>query len=422
MCKQDKTKEELLNDLRQSEFEIQELTKSINNQKKIVDELHLEHNLYADLANALPLGIYRLRVFHNVSLIKDKWLDSTDAPYSVEFANNRFFEILQLNRFDYEKNPCTLHDLIFEDDKAEFAKINVESNLHTTPFIWEGRFLINNKITWIDFKSIPRVMENNDIIWTGTIDDITERKQSEQEIKLKNIELQKINADKDYFMSILAHDLKSPFNSILGFLDLLITNLNEYDIDEIKKQLTFVNNSALCVFNLLEDILLWALSKSGKLPFEPKIIDFKLIFDGVSEILKPNADYKNITITVVEIEKITVFADNNMLNTILRNLISNAIKFTNNGGNITISAQQNNSHVTISISDNGIGIAPEIISKLFDITQIYSTKGTAQEKGTGLGILLCKEFVEKHGGKIWVTSELGIGSEFKFTLPIQPSL
>lgn len=395
----------------------QKLKKAKNSQKKIIEALHLEHDLYADLANALPSGIYRLRVFHNVSLIEDKWLSSKNAPYAVEFANNRFFEILHLDRFAYQKNPSILHDLIFEADKAEFARINVESNLHTIPFTWEGRFLINNEVIWIHFKSIPRVMENNDIIWTGTLDDITERKQNEEELILKNTELQKLNADKDFFMSILAHDLKGPFNSILGFLNLLINNLHKYDINEIERLITYVNNSALCTFNLLEDILLWALSQSGKLPFEPREFNFKLNCDEVIQILQLNADNKNITITNVKSEKINVFADSNMLNTILRNLISNAIKFTNDGGSINIYAEQNNSSVTISVSDNGIGIAPKIVSNLFDITQVYSTKGTADEKGTGLGILLCKEFVEKHGGKIWVESKLGKGSEFKFTLP-----
>lgn len=422
MSNQDKTKEQLLNDLRQSEYEIRELKKVENNQKKIFEALRLERELYADLANALPSGMYRLRVFKDVSLIEDKWLSSTDAPYAVEFANDRFFEILHLDRLAYEKNPGIIHDLIFEADKAEFARLNVESNLHTTPFSWEGRFLVNNNVIWIHFKSIPRVMDNGDIIWTGTLDDITERKQIEEEIKFKNDELQKINADKDIFMSIIAHDLIGLFNHMLGYLDLLAISLREYEIDKMEKQLNVVNNSALSAYYLLEDILIWARAQSGKLPFEPKEINFKISCDKVVEILKPIANNKNITINDVETEKINVFADINMLNTILRNLISNAIKFTNNGGNINIYVQQNTSGVTISVSDNGIGIAPEILSKLFDNTSLHSSKGTANEKGTGFGLLLCKEFVEKHGGTIWVQSELGKGSEFKFTLPLNTEL
>jgi signal transduction histidine kinase len=418
MSNRNKSKEQLLNELRQSEQKIRELKRFENNQKNIFETLHLERELYADLANSLPSGIYRLRVFKDVSLIEDKWLSSEDAPYSVEFANDRFFEILNIDRLDYEKNPSIIHNLIFDADKAEFARANVESNLHTTPFLWEGRFLVNENVIWIHFKSVPRAMDNGDIIWTGTLDDITQRKQIEEEIKLKNTELLKLNADKDIFMSILAHDLLTPFNSILGYIDLLVKNLRKYEIDKIERQLTIIKNSALKAFYLLEDILVWARSQSGKLPFEPRAFFFSISCDNVVEILKPSANNKNITINIVETEKLIVFADINMLNTILRNLISNAIKFTNNGGNINIHAQKDNSFVTISVSDNGIGIAPEFVSKLFDIKHKHSSKGTANEKGTGLGLLLCKEFVEKHGGKIWVESELGKGSVFAFTLPL----
>jgi signal transduction histidine kinase len=418
MSKQDKTKKQLIDDLRQSEIEIRELKKAENNQNKIIEALNLKRNLYADLANALPSGIYRLRVFHGLSFIQDKWLSSSEIPYEVEFANDRFFEILHLDRLDFEKNPGILHDFIFDDDKAEFARLNVEANLQITPFLWEGRLLVNDKVIWINFKSIPRVLENRDIVWTGTLDDITVRKQIEEDIKSKNAELQKLIADKDYFMSILAHDLKTPFNTILGFLDLLVTNLHTYDINEIERQIAFVNKSAILAYHLLDDILLWAMSQSGKLPFQPKEFNFKNSCDKVVEMLKPNADNKSITIKNIVSEKIIVFADINMLNTILRNIISNAIKFTGGGGFIHINAEQNNSEVTISVSDNGTGISPEILSTLFDITKMHSSKGTANEKGTGLGLLLCKAFVEKHGGRIWVESELDKGSVFKFTLPI----
>jgi signal transduction histidine kinase len=417
MYHQDKSKEQLINDLRQYELDIQALKNIGNDQKKILETLQLERELYADLANALPCGIYRLRVFHDVSLIEDRWLNTNDAPYVVEFANDRFFEILHLDRLTYLNNPAIIHTLIYNDDKASFARVNVESNLHTTPFSWEGRFLVNNNIIWIHFKSIPRVLANGDILWTGTLDDITKRKQTEEYIKLKNAELQKLNADKDIFMSILAHDLLNPFNAILGYLDLLLCNFHQYDLSKIESQLTVVNDAALSAFYLLEDLLMWARSQSGKIPFSPREFNINTSCQNVLDILKPYANNKNITINAINTENTLVFADINMLNTILRNLISNAIKFTNNGGLIIVYAQQNNSDITVTVSDNGVGIPNDVKAQLFDITKTHSSKGTANEKGTGLGILLCKEFVEKHGGKIWVESEVGKGSEFKFTLP-----
>jgi signal transduction histidine kinase len=164
--------------------------------------------------------------------------------------------------------------------------------------------------------------------------------------------------------------------------------------------------------------LQWARTQQGKIPFKPQKLSFKDICVNILEILNPIAYAKNITINLSSSDEIDVFADIDMLKTILRNLVSNAIKFTNKNGEININAQENYENVTISVSDNGIGIKPDNLSKLFDISQVLTTTGTAKETGTGLGLLLCKEFVEKHGGKIWVVSEVGRGSNFKFTLPI----
>jgi len=238
------------------------------------------------------------------------------------------------------------------------------------------------------------------------------------EIKQYEKQLIQLNADKDRFITILAHDLKNSFNSILGFLSLLATNIRIYDIDKIEKQILIINKSAKNTYDLLEDILLWVRANSGKIPFEPQNQDFSCIFNYVTENLKQTANNKSIKINQFALEGIKIFADTNMLNTILRNLISNAIKFTNSGGTIDIYAITNHSKVTITISDNGIGINRDKLAKLFDISQVYTTKGTADESGTGLGLLLCKDFVEKHGCKIWVESEVGKGSDFKFTMPL----
>lgn len=379
---------------------------------------NMEYGLYQDLASALPSGVYRLRVYQELSLFEDKWLSSEDSPSYIEFANDRFYEILHLDRSSFINNPGIISRFIYEEDKAQFAKINVESNKYKTPFEWEGRFLIDTNLIWIQFKSVPRVLENGDIIWTGTLNDITQRKQIEEDIKHKNAELQRLSDDKDILMSILAHDLITPFNSMLGFLDLLSENLREYDVHTLENYISIVNNSAKGAFNLLNDILLWTRSQSGAIPFEPKIFNLKSSIEEVTEFLKPNANTKNITINIDESDKTVVFADVDMLNTILRNLISNAIKFTDLGGIVNISSERTESDILVTISDNGIGIAPNILPRLFDTTKLYSTRGTANEKGTGFGLMLCKKFLEEHGGEIWAESELGKGSKFKFTLPL----
>jgi len=240
---------------------------------------------------------------------------------------------------------------------------------------------------------------------------------SELIIKQQNNELVKLNADKDRFMSILSHDLKSPFNTILGYTELLKDDFHKFDANTLKDRLGIVHDMSQKTFDLLEDLLLWTKSQSGKLNFQPKQIDFLKICHETIESLKLSANAKNISINHFSTSQINIFADQNMLKTILRNLVSNAIKYTNPNGKINIYTETNYDNVIITISDNGVGIDKSDIPKLWDIASKHSTYGTANEKGTGLGLLLCKEFVEKHGGKIWIESEIGKGSEFKFTLP-----
>jgi signal transduction histidine kinase len=240
---------------------------------------------------------------------------------------------------------------------------------------------------------------------------------AEQELKESEKQLQQLNADKNLFISILSHDMRSPFTVILGYSELLLENIRKIDINEIENFANNINTAAQNTYNLLEDILMWARAQQGKIPFKPQILSFRDICKNILELLYPNANAKNILINYSATDHINVFADIDMLKTVLRNLVLNAIKFTNNGGAIKINAEENSKDVTISVLDNGIGISPENLTKLFDISEVLTTKGTAKETGTGLGLLLCKEFVEKHGGKIWVESEEGKGSRFSFTLP-----
>jgi signal transduction histidine kinase len=232
------------------------------------------------------------------------------------------------------------------------------------------------------------------------------------------IRLHQLNVDKDRFISILGHDLKNPFNNLLGLSEVLAKDIHKLNTDEVENIVIDINKSARTTYKLLEDILMWARSQQGKITFKPQILSFREISKETIEILNPNASAKYITIDYSATEHLEVFADNDMLKTVLRNLVSNAIKFTNNGGKIYINAEKDSENVTISVSDNGIGISPQNLKKLFDISEVITTKGTADEKGTGLGLSLCKEFVEKHGGKIWVESEVGKGSRFSFSLPI----
>jgi PAS domain S-box-containing protein len=376
--------------------------RDITEQKQLEDAHNNERTLFRTVIDLIPDAVY----------VKDSGGRKIIAnPKEVQLSGkNSEDEVIGKTDFnlytDIEaKNALAQEQLIFDTGK---------------PLFWDEGTLIdkNGKLHCTSASKVPFFDTHGKIIGiVGVTHDITEQKQAELKIQQQNKELIKLNDDKDLLMSILGHDLKSPFNSILGLSELLIENFHKYDNVKIENLINYINKSAHNAYNLLEDLLLWTHSQSGKIPFEPQKLNFIDICQEVLEIHKPNAIAKEITVNHSATEGITVFADINMLKTILRNLVSNAIKFTRPGGKINIFAQKNNKIVTISVSDNGIGIAPERINKLFSISKTITTKGTEDESGTGLGLLLCKEFVEKHGGKIWVESELEKGSTFKFSIP-----
>ncbi len=253
-------------------------------------------------------------------------------------------------------------------------------------------------------------------ILEGSFIDITDRKHAEEALQNSEAELRELNATKDKFFSIIAHDLKSPFNSILGFSEMLKDEARDLDIDSIVEYAGIINSSVLHTFGLLENLLDWARMQQGRIPFEPQKILLNSIVNAEFEGLKNSADQKNIELNNYINQNLIITADENMISTVLRNLVSNAIKFTPNGGEVKVEASVEDDNVKISVSDTGIGIKPETIRKLFKIETSFTTRGTENEKGTGLGLLLCKEFVEKHGGKVWVESAVGKGSCFNFTL------
>lgn len=227
----------------------------------------------------------------------------------------------------------------------------------------------------------------------------------------------RLNAEKDRFIRILSHDLRSPFNALVTLSSLLKDNYRNFSPEDVGEQLNYIHESALQTFNFLEELLTWAKLQVKVQSFTQNKLNLSGICNDIIKIHSRNAVLKNIRL-ISGIETTTeVFADEYMLKTIIRNLISNAIKFSNPGGEVLISSTQNDSFVTISVSDNGTGIKAGDIPGIFDPSTVFTTKGTSGEEGTGLGLMLCKEFVEKHGGTIWVESEYGRGARFSFTMP-----
>lgn len=265
---------------------------------------------------------------------------------------------------------------------------------------------------------VPEITENKVVGFFTLSIDVTEQKAADFKIKVQNEELVKLNADKDQFMSVLAHDLRSPFNSILGFLELLSKNIHVYDFAKIEKLVLNIKGSAIQTYSLLEDLLQWTNAQNGKLTFQPENLSFLNVCEDVVNQLKYPAANKGILINHFAQDDISLWADRNMLSTVLRNLIFNAIKFTNCNGQINIWIEHDHKLATIVVSDNGVGIDPHNLKTLFNKSVHQTTAGTEKEKGTGFGLLICKEFVEKQGGKIWAESECGSGSDFKFTVPL----
>lgn len=247
--------------------------------------------------------------------------------------------------------------------------------------------------------------------------DITDRKKAEEALKKNEAQLAELNATKDRFFSIIAHDLKSPFNSILGLSELLIEKIGNKNYSEIETYASLIKSSSQQTLDLLTNLLEWAMAQTGRIQFKPDFVDLSKIIVAVLDLLDHSAKQKSISIKNEVIGKFMVWADKNMLKTILRNLVSNGIKFTNKGGEIIVGAQKTSDRTVVSVADNGIGMEPETVKKLFRIDHSHSTQGTEDESGTGLGLLLCKEFIVFHNGTITAESTPGKGTTFYFTLP-----
>lgn len=252
----------------------------------------------------------------------------------------------------------------------------------------------------------------------GSISDITQRKLNETRLKDSERGLRKSNAAKDKFFSIIAHDLKTPFSTLLGFNYLLMKEYHQYDDSKRESMIRSLYDMTKQTFNLLENILVWSRSQTGGIPFAPRAINIsKMLLENI-RLYTPTARAKSISLTTgSEIKDVFVFADPEMIQTVIRNLVTNAIKFTPEKGKISISIDdRDEEQIIVSITDTGVGIKEDKKDQLFRIDNSYSTRGTNDEKGTGLGLVLCKEFVEKNGGRIWIESTPGKGSRFSFTL------
>jgi signal transduction histidine kinase len=239
-----------------------------------------------------------------------------------------------------------------------------------------------------------------------------------EQLSKNNLELNKLIASKDKFFSIIAHDLKGPVGNLSSFLSFMTEQYENISQEEFKKDLVLLENASIKIRDLLENLLTWARSQKGDIQYKPENFNISKLIQSNVQLFESSAKNKKISIINNIPENLFGFFDYQMITTVVRNLISNALKYTNDSGSITISETEGAEFIEITIQDTGIGMSLIIVENLFKIdVKHFSTEGTGGEKGTGLGLILCKEFIDKHSGKIWVESEIGKGSKFKFTIP-----
>ena len=375
--------------------------------RKQMEELILESKQqYENLVSNIPVGVYILRT-------------KPEGTYALDYVSPRMAEMLDLSIESLLSSGDAVFKAIHPDDLESFARLNQEGIQQKRPFDWKGRTVIKGVDKWMHIRSRPQELENGDTLWHGLIVDITERMIAEAEIKYQNRELVKLDAEKDKFFSIIAHDLRSPFNSFLGLTQIMAEELPSLTMAQVQDIAIKMSKSATNLYRLLENLLEWSQIKNGTFSFNPEVIQLSLVVDGCIDLIQASAKNKDIEIASDIADGVEVFADRNMIQTIIRNLISNALKFTPKGGKVNLSAKASgNQFIEIAIKDSGIGMSLVLIGNLFRIDLKTNRLGTDNEPSAGLGLLLCKEFVEKLGGKIWVKSEVGKGSTFSFSIPM----
>lgn len=273
---------------------------------------------------------------------------------------------------------------------------------------------------WLIIDAIPQFKsgETSPFQVFATMQNITQRREAEELLKRREAELRELNAQKDRFLSIIAHDLKSPFNAIHGFSNLMVEQLQANDYEGLEQHAKIVQQSSERAMELLTNLMEWARSQTGRIEFNPEFFELNSVINEIIALMNDVALQKEITLKNLLLHNLPVYADKPMISTVIRNLVSNALKFTPDRGEVTISATIAQLEVVISVTDSGIGMPEERLSKLFRIDEGISTPGTRKERGTGLGLILCKEFIDKHKGKIWVESAVNSGSRFQFSLPL----
>jgi signal transduction histidine kinase len=373
--------------------------------------------------------------FNNIVLRLSEWLHAECVIIGLKIDENKvegfpmYLDGKIIKGFTYNLNgtPCDLtskkgyciyHENVrnFFPNSKDLFELNIEGYVGTALYNNMGEpngilcAMSRNRL------NLPPQAEDIMQIVGARITAEIERIKAQKALEISEQELRTANASKDRLFSIIAHDLKSPFNSLIGFSRLLLDHIRKQKFDKVEKFVGIIYDVSLQTHNLLSNLLEWSVLQTNNIHFEPGRFNLIDLFNEIQDFHRNQAEQKNISLTVAATDYLEMYADINMLTIVLRNLISNAIKYSN-GGQITMSATQDKNNTTIVVSDTGVGISKENLEKLFRIESSFSTSGTHDEKGTGLGLILCRDLIAKHNGKMWVDSKPGVGSSFAFTIP-----
>ncbi len=372
------------------------LMESIEERKRIEDELRLFNRAAEQSANSIVIT----NLAGTILYVNKKFCDLTG--YSKEEAlgqNPRILKSGKQSREFYEKLWNTI--TAGKDWEGELSNKRKDGTLY-----WEHATispLKNEKGKTTHYLAIK--------------EDITEKKEAEEKLEKSRIKLQEEIATKNRFFSIISHDLRSPFTALLGYAELLDEEYDDLTDEERKQYIHSLRETAQSTFELLESLLTWARAQTGKIEFKPEEMDLFDIAVEIVGLFAGNASNKEIKLNSNIVPNTIVFADKDMLKTILRNLISNALKFTSRGGEISVNYKEDEENHFISVKDTGVGLSDEAKEKIFKLGKRFTQLGTENESGTGFGLALVQELIKKHKGKIWVESEPGKGAEFIFTIP-----
>lgn len=402
---------------------------SIANNYNNIGELHFLKKEYDQALRFLDMGLEIAGTLHAREIICENYLFRSSihretGEYEKSLSSYELYDLFRDSIFTAEtdENIAKLQlrhrresqiaelDMLQNDFDIQQLNIDRQHNL----LVYLGRLALLTVLFLLIVAGMFRYKKRLKIILvekTGQLETAN--------LELVNTEnnLQRLNATKDKFFSIIAHDLKNPFNALLGFSETLHENYKELTREQVKTYIDIINKSAVNLYRLLENLLEWSRSQTGNISFNPEKFLLKDVAETGKNTILANARHKNITILTDIDPSLKAFADKNIISTVIRNLVNNAVKFTQENGEVVITAKEHADFIKVSVSDNGIGISRQDVKKLFNLDYNITTVGTNDEKGTGLGLMLCKEFIEKSGGRIWVESETGRGSKFMFTVP-----